>query len=218
MMVVMTMMDATLHLCHNLRMQAGGVSTAWGGFAWVRLGDDFREVDGAAAGVLRDLLAAAEAIGNEDGLGRSGADGGQENAFAESLGDFKLVAFEAEGAGHAAAAGVEQIDVGAGAPEQFQFRCHLHQGFVMAVPLDDDFAAGMLGGMEVRGVPGEKLAEQQGLIAEALSALILREEIDQLIAEDAGAAWFQKDEGEAGVNLRRELVEDAQQIAAGLAE
>jgi hypothetical protein len=33
MMVVMTMMDVNLHLCHNLRMQAGGVSTACDGFA-----------------------------------------------------------------------------------------------------------------------------------------------------------------------------------------
>ena len=114
MMVVMTMMDATLHICLNLRMQAGGVSTACGGFAWVRRGDHFSEVDGAAAGVLCDLLAATETVGDEDGLGRSGADGRQQNALAESLGDFKLVAFEAEGAGHAAAAGVEEFDTGSG--------------------------------------------------------------------------------------------------------
>ena len=42
------------------------------------------------------------------------ADGGEEDAFAECLGDLEFVFFEAEGAGHAAAAGVEELDVGSG--------------------------------------------------------------------------------------------------------
>ena len=173
MMVVMTMMDGKLHLSHNLRMQAGGVSTAWGG-----RGDDFGEVDGAAAGVLRDLLAATEPVSDEDGLGRGGADGGQQNAFAEGLGDFKFVMLEAEGAIHAAAAGVEQVNVGAGAAEEGELVGHLHQGLVMAMALDDDFAAGMLGGLEAGGVADKKLAEQEGLVAEALGAGVVGEEID----------------------------------------
>ena len=58
-------------------------------------------MEAAAGGVLRDLLAATEAIGDEDGVRASGADGGQKAAFGEGLGDLELIAFKAEGAGHA---------------------------------------------------------------------------------------------------------------------
>jgi hypothetical protein len=183
MMVVMTMMDGKLHLFHNLRMQAGGVSTACGG-----RGDDFGEVDGAAAGVLRDLLAATEPVSDEDGLRGGGADGGQQYAFAEGLGDCEFVVFEAERASHAAAAGVEQIDVGTGAAEEGELVGHFHEGFVMAVALDDDFAAGMLGGLEVGGVMDEEFAEEESLTAEALGAGVVGEEIDEFVAKDTGAA------------------------------
>ena len=52
---------------------------------------------------MRDLLGAAEAVGEDGGLGVV-ADGGEEYPVSEGLGDFVFVFFEAEGAGHAATA------------------------------------------------------------------------------------------------------------------
>ena len=68
----------------------------------------------------------------------------------------------------------------------------------------------------------EELAEQEGLIAKALRAgaglRIGGEEVDQLVAEDGGAAGLEEDEGEAGVDLRREVVEDLFEVGASLFE
>ncbi len=67
------------------------------------LGEEFGEVFGVGGGVLGDLFGAAEAVGEDGGLGVV-ADGGEEDSVGEGLGDFVFVFFEAEGAGHAAAA------------------------------------------------------------------------------------------------------------------
>ena len=83
----------------------------------ISLGQEFREVFGLGVGVLGDLFAAAEAVGDDDGLFII-ADGREQDALAEGLGDFVFVVLEAEGAGHAAAAGVEEVDVGAGGVEE----------------------------------------------------------------------------------------------------
>ena len=83
--------------------------------------DDLGKVDRAAARVLADLFAAAESVGDKDGLGSSGADGGQQHAFTERLRDSKFLALEAEGAkagGGAAPGGVDGGDVYAWIAEQ----------------------------------------------------------------------------------------------------
>ena len=66
------------------------------------------------------------------------ADGGEQDALAECLRDLVFVFFEAEGAGHAAAAGVEELDVGSGGAEDLHLVLHAHGGVVMAVAVDDD--------------------------------------------------------------------------------
>ncbi|MGB9145410.1 MAG: hypothetical protein WCC14_06295, partial [Acidobacteriaceae bacterium] len=109
-------------------------------------------MNGAARGVLRDLLAATEAIGDEEGFGRGVADRGQKDALAEDLRDLEFFALEAERPGHAAAAGVEQFDLSAGAAQEVDFISHLHHGFVMAVAVEDDLRAGELRGLVFRRV------------------------------------------------------------------
>ena len=176
--------------------------------------DDFGKVEGAARRVLGDLLAAAEAVGDEDGFGRSGADGGQENALADGLRDSEFFAFEAEGACHAAAAGVQKRDGCAGAAEDRDFVGHLHHGFVMAVAVEDDSLARKVGRLEVGRVAGEEFAQEEGLVAQALGAGVAGEEVDKLVAEDGGATRFKEDEGESGVDLRGEVAEDFFEIAS----
>jgi hypothetical protein len=186
-------------------MQAGSVSTAWG--------DDFGEVNSAADGVLGNLFAAAEAVGDEDSFGRCGPDGGQENPFTEGLGDGEFIAFETERASHAAAAGVQQLYVGTGAAEDRDFVCHLHHGFVVAMAVEDDLVTEMLRWLEIVDVAREKFAEEQGLVIEALGAGFVGKEIDEFVAEDAGAAGFEENEGEASVDLRGEIAENLFEIA-----
>ena len=79
--------------------------------------EDFGEVLGLAGGVLGDLFAATEAVGDEDVGWGGGSDGWQEDSFGEGLGDLEFFFFKAEGACHAAAACVEEFDGGAGAAE-----------------------------------------------------------------------------------------------------
>jgi hypothetical protein len=127
-------------------------------------------VDSAARCILRDLLAAAEAVGDEDGFRRGGADGGEKYALAESLRDGELIALETEGAGHAATARVEELHVGTGTAEDRNLVGHLHHGFVVAVAVEDDFLASVLRRLEIGEVAHEEFAEEQSLVRETLRA------------------------------------------------
>lgn len=92
--------------------------------------------------VVLQLFAAGEAADDDVGGGVF-ADGGEEALFADGAGDVVVGFFVAEGAGHAAAAGVEfargavgdqiqQCVGGAGADE----------GLLVAVAVEEDFAVG----------------------------------------------------------------------------
>jgi hypothetical protein len=116
-------------------------------------------MEGVARGVLTDLLAATEAVGYEDGLRIGLAYGGQEDAIGEDLRDFELFALEAERASHAAAAGVEMVDVGSGAAEEVELGVDLHDGFVVAVGVDDELLSRERWRLEAGRVAGEEVAE-----------------------------------------------------------
>ena len=51
-----------------------------------------------------------------------------------------MIFFEAERAGHAATAGVEQLKIELHLFQQLLFSVEFHDGFVMAVPVDDRLA------------------------------------------------------------------------------
>ena len=72
-------------------------------------------------GAVVDLVAAGGAGGEDDGVGGGLADDGEEGEFADLHGKVVAVFAEAEGAGHAAAAGVEDFE--AGAHEAFEEAC-----------------------------------------------------------------------------------------------
>ena len=116
------------------------------------------------------------------------------------------------------AAGVEQIDRGAGGLEELDLVFHGHERLLMTMPVDDDAAAGERWGSPAVGGTAEHLAEHDGLLAEELGAFVAGKEVDELVAEDAGAARLEHDDGDAGSNLGLELVKDIEQITAGLVE
>jgi hypothetical protein len=65
------------------------------------------------------------------------ADGGEKFEFADGFRDVVFVFFEAEGASHAAASGSGAVEVDADAAQDGFFGGHLHDGFVMAVAVDE---------------------------------------------------------------------------------
>ena len=154
----------------------------------------------ASRGILRYLLGAAEAVGDDEGLRRGVADGGEQDSVGEGLGDVVFVGFEAEGAGHAAAAGVEQGDVGSGAAEDGDLVGHAAGGTVMAVAVDDDLL-GDLRRSPVRRELYQEFAEQISLVTELGGAWVVGEQVAKLVAEYRGAGGFEDDYWEAGFEL-----------------
>jgi len=68
------------------------------------VGQDFSKVLGFPARELGDLLAATEAVGDDEGHGSGRLDDGEQASIGDGFGDFKLVCLKAEGASHATAA------------------------------------------------------------------------------------------------------------------
>jgi len=62
---------------------------------------------------LVELLTATEAVGNHDGGWPRGLNGREQVLVGDGLRHLELVVFETEGAGHAAATGLDQFDCGA---------------------------------------------------------------------------------------------------------
>ena len=87
----------------------------------------------------------------------------------------------------------------------------------MAVAVDEGFAR-QLGKRNVLGVFLEELAEQEDLLREGAGALIVREQVDEFVAEDGGAAGFEDNDGRAGFDLGEKLVHDFEKQAPGAVE
>ena len=179
----------------------------------------FSEIEGLAGGQLRDLFAATEAVGEDDGGGVGGLNGGQQTLVGNGFGDFKFAGFEAEGASHSATPGLDGLDCGAGFAEQRDFAGRAAEdGFVMAVAVDKDVRALEAAGGKFRRAIGKPVSEQPDLAAQEFRARVIGEELWQFIFEDAGAAWLEEDEGQASFNLRSHAVEDTREIGASRAE
>lgn len=158
-------------------------------------------MQGLPVGALRDLLTAAESICNHQGCGRGVAYGGQKNALGERLGDVELFAFEAEGASHSTAAGIEECNLGSGAAKKVQLGGHFVDRFVVAVSVKKDVSTRKRGRLVVGGLASEEIAEEIRLGTKAARSGVLGEKISQLVVEDAGTRRLEKDDGNTGVDL-----------------
>src|SRR5215469_8804048 len=180
--------------------------------------EDFGKMQGLARSALCDLLAAAESVGNDEPVVGRPADGGEKLEFADGGGDLVVLGMEAEGASHAAAAGSGRLEVNAETAEEGFLGGHLHERFVMAVSVDEGVAGELWETGAGREFLLEKFAEQQGLLAEGLGALVVRKQIGEFIAEYGDAGRFESNDGDAGFDLRLELIEDFEQQAFGAVE
>ena len=119
-------------------------------------------MQGMAGRALGDLLAATEAVGDDQPVGRGLADGGEKFEFADGDRDVVLVLFKAKRAGHAAAAGSGALEVDAEAAQDGLFGGHLHERFVVAVAVEERFAVEPRE-REILGAGFEEFAEQESL-------------------------------------------------------
>ena len=163
------------------------------------------------AGVLYDLFAAAEAVTDDDRLGGGFTDGWQKDALCELLRQVELVLFEAEWAGHAATAGVEKFNVRPGGAKESHFVGHAHGRAMMAMAMDDYLGIELWSPIRW-SVFYKKFAKKERLSAELESAWIVRQQIGEFIAEDAGAAWFEDDDRGSVLQLRSQYVEDLEEV------
>ena len=110
-----------------------------------------------------DLHSTRETGGDDHGIEIGGANGGEEPLFADEAGDFVVFFLVTEGAGHAAAAGVEIDDLGTGdAAEQAHDGPHADERTLVAVGLDEDLLGArsqLDAGLQIAECGFEKLFE-----------------------------------------------------------
>jgi hypothetical protein len=174
-------------------------------------------VNGSASCGLEDLFAATEPIGDDQRVRLCSSHGGKKHTFSYGLRCCELLFRKAEWASHAAASGVERLQGGPHFSQQRLFVFHFHERFVMAMTVKHDFSIQsrwfIAGSMMF-----QKLTEQERLAPKPVGARISGEEVSQFIAEDRGAAWFENDDWQPGVDLRTQTLEDALEILLGFVE
>jgi len=174
-------------------------------------------MQGVTVGFLSDLLAATETVGDDEPVGGSVTDSGKQFEFADGARDCVLFFFKTKGAGHAAASGSGRGEIDAHAAENGFLGGHLHDGFVMAMAMDERFA-GEFGDGEIFGVLFEKFAEQEDLPGERVGAVVVGKEVGEFVAEDGGAAWLENDDRRALFDLLIEGIHDFEEQGLGAVE
>ena len=99
-----------------------------------------RDVERHLACAVLDLLAAGEAVREQQGLGRTPARPGEQLPFADLHGDLVLLLLEPERSRHAAATRVEHFCLDAHLIEELLLVVEPEQGLVVAVALHDGLA------------------------------------------------------------------------------
>src|SRR5690606_26627961 len=172
------------------------------------------EVERAAVRGLADLLAATEPVRDDDRVLAGLADRWQQHALAGADRDLVLLRLEAERAGHAAAAGVEDLEVQADPRQELLLGVEVHDRLVMAMAVDDGACA------EPRRFVALSLADQElgqrhRLRAEPLRIRVVGEQLVELVPEDGDAARLEPHDRCAGADLRPEYVDDAAELVSG---
>lgn len=83
--------------------------------------DNLGKVQAGTVSEVADLLAATESVGDDDREWGGGFDCGEKVEPGDGFGELKFAFLKAEGASHAAAGGLDELDVSAGLAEQSEF-------------------------------------------------------------------------------------------------
>ena len=187
--------------------------------------ENFGGVEGAAGGGVFDLVTATGAGGGDECIRGSSTHGGEEDEFADLLGDFKMFGFVAKGAGHAAAAGGDDFDLVVGGElEGFDGGRERGERFLVAVAVELDRArgGGEGGGRDVAavGFAGDEFFEEENAFREGASggAEIGGDEVGEFVAEAEDRGRFDANEGGVVGDDGREKFDVAGGEAAGVAK
>src|SRR5712691_190259 len=163
-----------------------------------------------ASGRLRNLLPAAESVGDDDRIRRRLAYLRQEDALADAHGDLVVAAFEAECAGHPATSGIRMLDVQADLAQQLHLWLEFHDRGVVAVGLHDRFTFHSRE-LELVTFNSNEFAEGHHRVAQPPCGFVLRKEIVQLVAKDRHTARLEAHDGYAFVQRWPECLHRAAQ-------
>src|ERR1700722_3421689 len=128
------------------------------------------------ASPLGDLLAATEAVGDDQPVRRGLAYRRQQFQFTDRHGDVVLVVLEAEGTGHSAAAGSRRLKIDSYAVQKRLFGGHPHDRLVMAVSVQQGLAF-KAGQGRIAGLAVEKFDKQERVPGARLRPFVVREKV-----------------------------------------
>src|SRR5438067_953355 len=142
------------------------------------------------ASTWANLFPAAKAVGDNQVVGWGFADCGQKLQLADGDGNVVFIFFEAEGARHAATSRRRRIEINAHLFQNGFFVGHLHDRFVVTVPMNQGLAR-KPGQMKVLSFALQKFAQQKRLPREPLRAGVVAEKVEELIPKNRGTARFE---------------------------
>ena len=171
-------------------------------------------MEGSTARPLCNLLAATEAIRDNQVIDRSLPDGWKNSQFADPLRHAVMFAFKAEGAGHAAATGIENLEVPRRFFKDLALGRESHDGFMMTMSVDDRFTVDAPRA-PVWPVTLQKLAQRHGLTGKAFRCLVMREQVRQLVAKHCDATWLQAHNRNPCSDVVLKGIENLPQLALG---
>ena len=168
---------------------------------------------------LLDLFAAAEAVGQQHRHSAGRLDSGQESLLGDGLRYRELLGLEPEWPGHAAAAGLDLLNVCARATQQRNLACRpAEDRLVMTMPVYQNMRTLEPARHPVWRARLKPVSQQPDLLAYALCAIVVREELEKLILEHAGTTRLEKDEWNPLFDSRSRPIEHIPEICARLIE
>src|SRR5882724_778785 len=159
---------------------------------------------GAATGQVLDLLPARDAGRDDLGFRGGGLHGGRQASIAERDRDVVVLALEAERAGHAAAAGVDLLDLEARPAERRDRGRRADERLLMTVPMEQRLpAVGAEGERESTGaLANEELLEQEGLPGDG-ARVVAAHQVHGLVAQRQQARGLEPDDRDAAPRVGR---------------
>src|SRR4051794_38230827 len=165
--------------------------------------DRLRDMDRMPVRELLDLGPAAEAVGEDQALGRSLANGREESSLADRDGDVVLAGLEPERARQPATPGIEHLEVEAEALQELAVGVEPHDRLLMAVPVHDR-ASLKPWHLPVLRVLLQELRQRHRARRDPGRVLVVDEHRGKLVSERGHATRLEADDRHAGPRIRGE--------------
>ncbi len=131
-------------------------------FAAERELEGFSQVNRSPSGGLKYLLTAAKSIGDDQRVRLGAPHCRQKDAVPDCLRQGELLPLKSEWPGHTATAGIDRPQIRAHLPKQRLFVVHLHESFVVAMTMEQNFSGKMRSPI-LRCVMFQEFAEKESL-------------------------------------------------------